>query len=175
MQRYYSVVYYSKFDLYFYRWKTYQKESKIILFFLQNYIFLSDERPDSLIFENVLGESSPPARCPIPDGGQVGIQPVSPVNLQMLGQVVRPGKTLLTYGASEKNEDISWFWTSAKSILFKLLFLQCCNFLLQVHSVADFPYFARRFLTLPYSICVSMQSGSLILWIRINWIYSNPR
>ena len=103
MQRYYSVVYYSKFDLYFYRLKTYQKESKIILFFSQNYIFLSDERPDSLIFENVLGESSPPARCPIPDGGQVRIQPVSPVNLQVLGQVVRPGKTLLTNSASGKN------------------------------------------------------------------------
>ena len=82
--------------------KRYQKESKIILVCLQNYIFLSDERPNSLVFENVLGESSPPARCPIPDGGQVGIQPVSPVNLQMLGQVVRPGKTLLTNSASGK-------------------------------------------------------------------------
>ena len=58
-------------------------------------VFRPDERSDSLVVENRLGESSPAAWGAIAHGRQVRVEPVPPVDLQMLGQMVGSGKAFL--------------------------------------------------------------------------------
>ena len=49
-----------------------------------------------------MGETASPGWGAVAHRGEVRVEPVPPVDLEVLGQVVRPGETLLANGASGK-------------------------------------------------------------------------
>ena len=61
-----------------------------------------DERPHSLVVENVLGEPTPPRGRAVPHAGQIGVEAVPAVDFEVFCQVVGAGEPLFADGTSKK-------------------------------------------------------------------------